>query len=194
MVDTVLNTDMGVHFDFMAKFRSAVVGKVDLSEPDTRLLAMQMGLKCGDLGHSAKSFPLHLKWTERINEEFFLQGDEERKRGIAVTPFYDRTKQNIPKSQVGFLDFIVIPMYTAWSKFLGMDEVATSIPCSCHANLLFFFRDRFHDACFPAAWAGCCCLMVDSFAAPSAPHSIVIVSQFINSFYLSSLFISAALF
>ena len=142
----MLNTDMGVHFDFMAKFRSAVAGNIDLADPGTRLLIMQMGLKCGDLGHSAKSFPLHLKWTERINEEFFLQGDEERKRGIAVTPFYDRTKQNIPKSQVGFLDFIVIPMYSAWAGFLGMDEVrshltlfhfAFALPCLAFWQFIF---------------------------------------------------------
>jgi hypothetical protein len=53
---------------------------------------------------------------------FFRQGDEERKRKIPISPFMDRQKANLPQSQVGFLDFLVIPMFTIWVKFLELDD------------------------------------------------------------------------
>ena len=34
----------------------------------------------------------------------------------------DRQKANLPQSQVGFLDFLVIPMFTIWVKFLELEE------------------------------------------------------------------------
>lgn len=45
------------------------------------MIALGCGLKCADLGHSAKSLDLHVKWTEAIQEEFFAQGDLEKERG-----------------------------------------------------------------------------------------------------------------
>lgn len=87
-----------------------------------RLLVHKMALKCGDLGHSSKTLHLHEKWTKRITEEFYRQGDEEKKRKLAISPFMDRSKANLPQSQVGFLDFLVIPMFTIWVKFLDLED------------------------------------------------------------------------
>lgn len=37
---------------------------------------VQMALKCSDLGHTAASLAVHKKWLERLEEEFFMQGDK----------------------------------------------------------------------------------------------------------------------
>ncbi len=100
---------------------------LDRAQEDNRLLLLKMSIKCSDVGHSAKALSQHLKWTERIIEEFYQQGDEERKHGLPVSPFMDRYKDNVPKAQVGFLDFLVLPMYEAWSAYLDLPE--TVIPC-----------------------------------------------------------------
>lgn len=119
IVELVLATDLGAHFDFLAQFKSSLSsGALDssndkLAGPNAyanRLMIFKMALKCGDLGHSTKTLPLHEKWTLRITEEFYRQGDEERRRKIQISPFMDRQKANLPQSQVGFLDFLVIPM------------------------------------------------------------------------------------
>ncbi|KAJ9531420.1 hypothetical protein QJQ45_006874 [Haematococcus lacustris] len=39
------------------------------------------------------------------------QGDSERAQGLAVSPLCDRTKQGITKSQVGFFDFVALPLF-----------------------------------------------------------------------------------
>lgn len=41
---------------------------------------------------------------------------------LPISPFMDRQKANLPQSQIGFLDFLVIPMFNIWNKFLDLDE------------------------------------------------------------------------
>jgi hypothetical protein len=41
---------------------------------------------------------------------------------VPISPFMDRQKANLPQSQVGFLDFLVIPMFTSWVKFLDLPD------------------------------------------------------------------------
>jgi hypothetical protein len=53
------------------------------------------------------------KWTELINEEFYQQGDEERRRRIDVSPFCDRHNQNVLKQSINFMDFVVRPVLAA---------------------------------------------------------------------------------
>lgn len=67
----------------------------------------------GDLGHAAKKFLLHEKWTLRITEEFYLQGDRERAAGLAVSPLCDRESGNMPRSQIGFFQYLVLPLFRA---------------------------------------------------------------------------------
>lgn len=43
---------------------------------------------------------------------YFFQGDEEKKRGLDVLPMMDRDKKDeMPKQQVGFLQFVCTPCY-----------------------------------------------------------------------------------
>lgn len=64
------------------------------------MLAMKTAIKLGDVAHTAKAPALHRQWTERIMEEFFAQGDEERARGMEVSPFMDRHTVSIGECQV----------------------------------------------------------------------------------------------
>lgn len=42
---------------------------------------------------------MHCRWVERLEEEFFLQGDRERALGLPLSPLFDRTKPGASKSQ-----------------------------------------------------------------------------------------------
>jgi hypothetical protein len=46
-----------------------------------------------------------------VMEEFFMQGDMELAAGIPISPLNDRSKVNIPLSQIGFMEFVVAPLY-----------------------------------------------------------------------------------
>ena len=51
---------------------------------------VQVALKCSDIGHLACPLPLHQRWTAQLRDEFFFQGDLERKRGLRVSALMDR--------------------------------------------------------------------------------------------------------
>jgi hypothetical protein len=40
-------------------------------------------------------------------QEFFRQGDKEKELGLPISPLFDRAKQGVSKSQIGFFDFVV---------------------------------------------------------------------------------------
>ena len=76
-----------------------------------RQLQLTIAIKSADIGHSSKPLALHKHWTAGIVEEFFEQGDEEKARGLEVSPFMDREHSETPKNQKGFFEFIVLPLY-----------------------------------------------------------------------------------
>lgn len=121
LIDLVLATDLAVHFELMGAFKRKIA-TVDLaaSEED-RLMIMQIILKCGDLSHPARSRRLHLKWSELVTEEFFLQGDREKVLSLPPSMFMDRHTTNLAQSQIGFITFLVYPMFQAYSAFSARD-------------------------------------------------------------------------
>jgi hypothetical protein len=52
----------------------------------------------------------------QLEEEFFRQGDVERQNGMTISPLFDRAKQGITKSQVGFFDIVIIPLFHTFGK------------------------------------------------------------------------------
>jgi hypothetical protein len=56
---------------------------------------------------------VHLRWVAALEEEFFRQGDVERASGLPVTPLFDRTKPGVSKSQLAFMDIVVLPLFRA---------------------------------------------------------------------------------
>ena len=71
--------------------------------------ALSFILHAADISHPSKRWEVHNKWTERLVEEFFLQGDREKELGLSVSPLCDRSVTAVPDSQVGFINFIVSP-------------------------------------------------------------------------------------
>ncbi|KAG2447135.1 hypothetical protein HYH02_007881 [Chlamydomonas schloesseri] len=86
---------------------------VDESE---RLLALCVAIKAADLGHLGESLEVHKRWLAGLEEEFFRQGDQERELGMPISPLFDRSKQGVSKSQVGFYEFVGLPLVHALSS------------------------------------------------------------------------------
>ena len=120
LIDLVLATDLASHFDILAVWKRKE-SIVDLSKDEDKLLVMQMILKSGDLGHPSRVRHLHLTWSELITEEFFQQGDRERKNGMNVSAMMDRHTCNVVTSQIGFISFLVMPIYSAFAPYIGND-------------------------------------------------------------------------
>ncbi|KAJ3192530.1 hypothetical protein HK101_006359 [Irineochytrium annulatum] len=127
VIDLVLATDLQTqHFSIMSMFKNKVslTNKFDPREDlEDRTLLYKMMLKCADVSNPTKSWHLYEKWTARVLEEFFLQGDAEKSYGIPVSPYYDRETIVVPASQLGFIDFICVPLYEAFDLF-------APVPCA----------------------------------------------------------------
>jgi len=112
IVQMVLATDMTKHYKILGEFKSKLAaGGLNPDSNEDRLTVLAMGIKCADLGHTTKKTLLHLDWCARITLEFYHQGDEEKKLQIPLSPFMDRNTSNVPKTEYGFLNYLVLPLY-----------------------------------------------------------------------------------
>ena len=50
-------------------------------------------------------------WVDCLLEEYFMQSDREKSEGLPVAPFMDREKVTKPTAQIGFIKFVLLPMY-----------------------------------------------------------------------------------
>lgn len=128
-VGIILATDNASHLALHAKLdarlaagpSAAPLRLTDVSSPDTALM-LQSTVHALDVSNPAKPWALYKEWTRRVQTEFFAQGDEERKVGLAVPRMNDRTNPlPLPKMQLGFIHAIVLPMFTSLSKAAVLD-------------------------------------------------------------------------
>jgi hypothetical protein len=124
IIHFILATDMGQHFKLLQAAGEIVrEGGVDLSDDQVRLTAMTLLMKCGDISNVARPFEIAERWCDILCEEFWRQGDREKELGLAISsPLNDRANTNKPQGQVGFYNFICLPLYQLAAKiFPGLE-------------------------------------------------------------------------
>uniref|UniRef100_A0A1B6E641 PDEase domain-containing protein n=3 Tax=Clastoptera arizonana TaxID=38151 RepID=A0A1B6E641_9HEMI len=95
-----------------------------LTNADEVNLVKRMMIKCADVSNPTRPLKMCVEWARRIAEEYFTQTDEEKANHLPVVmPMFDRTSCSIPKSQMGFVDFIINDMFEAWDAFIDMPEM-----------------------------------------------------------------------
>jgi len=87
-------------------------------KPETRHLLVKVYLHLAYISNSMKPFKVCRIWAWKVLEEFFLQGDEEKRLGVPIQALNDREKVNRPFSQVNFIEFLVAPLAFAVVKVL----------------------------------------------------------------------------
>lgn len=99
-----------------------------LQSPTNSQTVLSMLLHTADVGNPMKPWPICMKLAKTVVEEFFNQGDLELKAGIPVQMLNDRTKVNMPNSQIGFIEFMIAPMVEAVVRvFPQLDALAGSL-------------------------------------------------------------------
>ena len=131
-IDMILATDLSQGYNYISKFDQRIFKKeIDdgACQPEDILIIMQMLLKAADVSHPCKSLDQHKVWTLMIQNEFFSQGDQEKRLNFeSISPLCDRIKNfDIPKSQTGFIDFVVSPTVTNVAKTIGLDDMLKNL-------------------------------------------------------------------
>mmetsp|Transcript_2079 Transcript_2079/g.2515 ORF Transcript_2079/g.2515 Transcript_2079/m.2515 type:complete len:691 (-) Transcript_2079:155-2227(-) len=114
IVEMILATDMKHHFETISRFRVRQSSdEFDvIHESEDLWMLIKMIVKLADLSHAVLKWPQHVKWSTRIAEEFYQQGEDEISRGLVKSPLCDRDchSASFAKSQKGFIDFVVQPL------------------------------------------------------------------------------------
>ncbi|XP_032305960.1 high affinity cAMP-specific and IBMX-insensitive 3',5'-cyclic phosphodiesterase 8 isoform X1 [Drosophila ananassae] len=131
IIDMILATEMTRHFEHLAKFVSVFGGEETRephaqSEEETSILMRRMLIKVADVSNPARPMQYCIEWARRIAEEYFMQTDEEKQRHMPIVmPMFDRATCSIPKSQIGFIEYIIQDMMHAWESFIDMPQLIT---------------------------------------------------------------------
>lgn len=123
VTDAILHTDMSKHHAQVEAYRQ---GKLDPWEQAMYLLHL-----C-DISNPTKSTAL--LWTDKVVEEFFHIGDEQRKLGLPVAPTCDRHGTDTATIQQGFIKYMVLPAFEA------VDFASPKIMQNLHANLEYWMN------------------------------------------------------
>jgi len=129
-IDTILHTDMMKHQAMVNSLKMIYEKNAEVfnqspdekiahaefevfNQPATRGVVMECILHSADVSNPARSFDVSHAWAMACLEEFFAQGDEEKRLGIPVQFLNDRDKLNKPNSQIGFIEFMIAPFFVA---------------------------------------------------------------------------------
>jgi len=134
IIESILHTDMMVHQAMVKELQmtwemntelfnkrgdptSALMvqlGEADLfNQTETKLMTMECILHSADVSNPCRTWETSQAWAWMVLEEFFAQGDQEKMLGVPVQFLNDRDKLNRPNSQIGFLEFMIAPFFTA---------------------------------------------------------------------------------
>ena len=128
VIDMVLATDMSKHMSLLADLKTMVEtkkvagsGVLLLDNYSDRIQVLQNMIHCCDLSNPTKPLHLYTEWVDRLMEESFKQGDKERELGLDISPLCDRNTVNVAKCQVGFISYIVHPLWETMAELVFPD-------------------------------------------------------------------------
>ena len=123
MISCVLATDMSFHnyyVDFLKKcVENKKEGKKDddddkKQKEDKNQNYMNLLIHSADISNPTKIFDIYFDWAKLVVEEFWDQGDKEKKLNLPC--FCDRDKVTVYQSQLGFINFIEIPYFSVLAE------------------------------------------------------------------------------
>lgn len=137
----VMATDMQYHFQHLSAFKTSLATKggqftCEDKGDKTRLLALT--LHYADVSNPSRPPQSSQRWTKMVCEEFFRQGDLERHKQFPISPMFDRNDQNVPKSQRGFLQYVVQPFFNDFIKTVVTPGAATALGDYLTENLKYW--------------------------------------------------------
>eukprot|EP00826_Nyctotherus_ovalis_P054622 TRINITY_DN7168_c0_g1_i10.p1 TRINITY_DN7168_c0_g1~~TRINITY_DN7168_c0_g1_i10.p1 ORF type:complete len:216 (+),score=48.37 TRINITY_DN7168_c0_g1_i10:204-851(+) len=121
IIGAILATDNARHFEHLGwlermittneiskgKNADKIISKAADFDLKQQLLAVCIHL--ADVSNPTRAFKTAQEWGRRVTEEFYLQGDREKAKGLSVSMSCDRLTGNLPKSQIGFANVMVKP-------------------------------------------------------------------------------------
>lgn len=124
VIHAVLAMDMNQHYslvDMLAAFTSTRSGVTPsfIADKEDRLLLVKAVCHMSALAHTCRPWDVHKHFVTCMEEEFFAQGDQERRAGLPVSPLSDRDKDSFASVQGFYLKNLVKPLLEPYCQFLS---------------------------------------------------------------------------
>ncbi|XP_075045778.1 LOW QUALITY PROTEIN: high affinity cGMP-specific 3',5'-cyclic phosphodiesterase 9A [Mixophyes fleayi] len=127
IIHLILATDMARHGDILESFK-VIISNFTFSNEEHVETLQQVLIKCCDISNEVRPTDVAEPWLDCLLEEYFMQSDREKSEGLPVTPFMDRDKVTKPKAQIGFIKFVLIPMFESIMKLFPQIEEVMVLP------------------------------------------------------------------
>ncbi|XP_052721267.1 high affinity cGMP-specific 3',5'-cyclic phosphodiesterase 9A-like isoform X11 [Crassostrea angulata] len=134
----ILATDMARHGEIMDNFKMKLEPEFDYKNKDSLDTLKMVLIKCCDISNEVRPMEVSEPWVDCLLEEYFNQSDREKMEGLPVAPFMDRDKVTKPTAQIGFIKFVLIPMFETVAKLFPVIDSTMVEP-------LRIARDRYED-------------------------------------------------
>eukprot|EP00633_Aureoumbra_lagunensis_P001171 CAMPEP_0197294920 /NCGR_PEP_ID=MMETSP0890-20130614/33913_1 /TAXON_ID=44058 ORGANISM="Aureoumbra lagunensis, Strain CCMP1510" /NCGR_SAMPLE_ID=MMETSP0890 /ASSEMBLY_ACC=CAM_ASM_000533 /LENGTH=299 /DNA_ID=CAMNT_0042770599 /DNA_START=138 /DNA_END=1037 /DNA_ORIENTATION=- len=106
-------------------------------------LTLSIALKCADISNQARPWRVANRWNDYVYREFYAEGDNDRQAGRKVPPLFDRESNDIPKSSVGFIGFVVAPLFEVFLAIMKrIADTNTVVDSSAVEECLFFLNQN----------------------------------------------------
>uniref|UniRef100_A0A3P9QFD0 High affinity cGMP-specific 3',5'-cyclic phosphodiesterase 9A n=1 Tax=Poecilia reticulata TaxID=8081 RepID=A0A3P9QFD0_POERE len=123
IITLILATDMARHGEILEGFKQKL-DNFDFTNEEHVMCLQKVLIKCCDISNEVRPTEVAEPWVDCLLEEYFMQSDREKSEGLPVAPFMDRDKVTKPTAQIGFIKFVLIPMFeTAMKLFPQIEEI-----------------------------------------------------------------------
>jgi len=135
VISMVLHTDMAKHQEQVRNLKHTIKWKkstnaswLDSKDPQVWIKEVETLLNlcvhCADLSGPCRPQVFMRKWTDRVLQEFWQQGDMEKDQALPVGLGNDRSKaKDVPLGQVFFIDGFVKPLWEQFKEVIPEVEV-----------------------------------------------------------------------
>ncbi|KAJ3606390.1 hypothetical protein NHX12_025911, partial [Muraenolepis orangiensis] len=135
LASLILATDISRQNEFLSTFREHLDHQsLDLQQAPHRHFILQIALKCADVCNPCRGWELSRQWSERVCEEFYRQGDIEKKFDLEVSPLCNQQGDSVPAIQIGFISYIVEPLFEQWCRFTEPSPLSQTMMDHLHQN------------------------------------------------------------
>ncbi|XP_078002632.1 high affinity cGMP-specific 3',5'-cyclic phosphodiesterase 9A isoform X5 [Phascolarctos cinereus] len=121
IITLILATDMARHAEILDSFKEKMEN-FDYTNAEHMIYLKMILIKCCDISNEVRPMEVAEPWVDCLLEEYFMQSDREKSEGLPVAPFMDRDKVTKPTAQIGFIKFVLIPMFETVTKLFPMVE------------------------------------------------------------------------
>jgi hypothetical protein len=113
----ILCTDFSWHKVFLDELTEGLGrNHHNFSDPDYLSLVSRTLIKSADISNTSKPFEQAKTWGARVMDEFWAQGEMEKKMNLPVGPLNDSQSTEFNKIQAGFIQFAALDLFQLLAK------------------------------------------------------------------------------